>query len=66
MNPTPRTKKLFLVKNGNVNFITYQWHREAAKQAAQPILSGNPDNYLVTPLTEDGDKIAFDYITIAS
>lgn len=56
----------FMVEMGNIHFFTYAFNREHAKQQAQGWIGGNPDNYTVTPLTEPGDRIALDYIAIAT
>lgn len=57
-------KILFMVEHGNAHFITYAYHREGAKSNASRFLAGEPDHYIVTPLTEPGDRIFYDYITI--
>jgi hypothetical protein len=33
--------------------------RESAKRAAHPHLLNNPDQYVVTPLTREGDRLTF-------
>lgn len=40
--------------------ITDAVDREHAKNIARPWLGGNPDNYVVTPLTKHGDRIKID------
>ena len=54
----------FMVEMGNVHFFTYAFNREAAKRNAVKYIGGNPDDYIVTPLTVPGDRIALDYIAI--
>jgi hypothetical protein len=43
----------------NVVVITYGEDREAAKRNARPELEGNPDRYIVEPLSADGDRVIF-------
>lgn len=38
-------------------FICSASNREDAKREAAPTLMGNPDEYTVTPLTQDGDRV---------
>lgn len=53
--------KLWLVTLGSKHVILSALDREYAKTRAQQILrSGNPDNYIVTPLTEHGDAVYLD------
>lgn len=55
-------KILFLVKRPGQyidNVIVDATDREYAKRHAKHILGGNPDQYIVTPLTEPGERIAF-------
>lgn len=42
-----------------VNVIVEAEDREPAKRYANYILAGNPDQYVVTPLTSPGDRTAF-------
>lgn len=56
----------FMVEFGNIHFFTYAFGREDAKRRSERWIGGNPDSYIVTPLTEQGDRIALDYISIAS
>lgn len=35
-------------------------NREYAKSKSHQILLGNPDDYVVTPLTEEGDRVHLD------
>jgi hypothetical protein len=39
--------------------LTFQDGREQAKRAAHPHLLGNPDKYIVTPVTTSGDQVTF-------
>ena len=56
---------MFLVhpKNTNIRVITYARDREGAKRGAARWLGngwGGLDNWEVTPLTEDGDRVHLD------
>ena len=56
-------KILFLVTSGNSHVIVYARDRERAKRDAQRWLgnyNGGPDNYTVTPLTSQGDRVHLD------
>lgn len=48
---------LFIVEMGNIHVITYAYERESAKRNAHSWIGGNYDHYIVTPLTEPGDRI---------
>lgn len=50
----------FLVTRGNAHVITVGLDREDAKRTAHRWLDGNPDEYIVTPLTREGDRIKID------
>lgn len=41
------------------NVIVAADGREEAKRLAQDILKGNPDTYVVTPVTESGSRTVF-------
>jgi hypothetical protein len=51
------TKILFMVEMGNRHVLVWAIEREEAKRQARSWLRDNPDNYIVTPLTEPGDSI---------
>lgn len=56
---------LFMVEQrqpGNVHVLTYALDRERAKRNAQRWIEGDPDKYVVTPLTDPGDRIKLDII----
>lgn len=55
---------LFQVTNNNAHVITWSFDREDAKRRAAPWLSGDRDKYVVTPLTNPGDRVKLD-ITIS-
>lgn len=48
-----------MVEMGNIHYFTYTADRESAKRNAGRWIGGNPDDYIVTPLTERGDRIHF-------
>lgn len=48
---------VFMVEMGNIHVFTYQLDRESAKRDAHAWIGGNPDDYIVTPLTTPGDRI---------
>jgi hypothetical protein len=50
-------KQLFMVELGNVHFICYAHGREDAKRQAHSWIGADKENYIVTPLTEPGDRI---------
>lgn len=54
-------KIVFLVTRPGftVNVIVEAKEREAAKRYARHILSGDPDYYVVVPVTEPGSHTAF-------
>lgn len=55
-------RQLFMVEYGNAHIITYAHDREQARRNALDWLGANPDDYIVTPLTEKGDRIKLDII----
>lgn len=48
---------LFLVTMGNAHVIVWAGSREHAKRQAQQWLGIGMDHYMVTPLTNDGDRV---------
>jgi hypothetical protein len=52
---------LFMVEMGNAHVIVWAHNCEGAKRDAQRWLHVDPDKYTVTPLTEPGDRIHFDF-----
>lgn len=62
---TPKlVNQLFLVSFGNIKVITWALGRESAKRNAHDWIGGNMDQYIVSPLTNPGDRIHLD-ITLA-
>lgn len=56
---------LFMVKYGNVHVLITALDREEAKRRSFPWIGADPDYYIVTPLTEPGDRIKLD-ITVST
>jgi hypothetical protein len=54
-------KRFFIVSSGVLHVITNSMDREGAKINAQPFLAGNPDHYVVSPLTNPGDVVQFNF-----
>jgi hypothetical protein len=50
-------KILFLVTMGNIRVITWARNREDAKNQAHAWIGWEKDNYTVSPLTNEGDRI---------
>lgn len=50
-------KILYLVSYGNIRYVTWAFDRENAKRQAQSWIGGNPDEYIVSPLSELGDRV---------
>ena len=48
---------LFHVKLGNAIVITWARSREVAKSQAMAWLGNDPEKYVVTPLTSEGDRV---------
>ena len=46
-----------LREHSNIRFFTAEWDRESAKRAAHRWIGGNKDEYVVSPLTEKGDRV---------
>lgn len=57
-------KILFIVNFGNIRVVTWASGREEAKRNAHVWLGADPDKYIVTPLSEIGDRVRID-ITLA-
>jgi len=56
--------RLWLVRlhqTANVVAIVHGRDREFAKENARDWLGGDPDQYVVTPLTNEGDRIAVSF-----
>jgi hypothetical protein len=52
---------LWLVETGNMHVVVWcKQDREEAKRRARTHIGGNPDNYVVTPLTAPGDRVKLD------
>jgi hypothetical protein len=51
---------LFLVEYGNVHVICNASNREDAKRTAWKWIGYDRDRYMVTPLTDEGDRIKID------
>jgi hypothetical protein len=53
---------LFIVRNGNhVAIVSCDGEREQAKRIAIKFLLGDPENYIVTPLTKKNDVLYFSF-----
>ena len=50
----------FLITDGNNHVICTANNREFAKSKAAGFLKGNPDHYVVTPLTNEGETVHLD------
>jgi len=59
---------VFLVTSelGGVHVICTATNREYAKSKASQFLGGNPDEYIVSPLTNKGDKVHLDITFIGA
>lgn len=51
---------LWMVEFGNIHVITNGYTREDAKRSAHKWIGADPEQYVVTPLTEKGDRIKID------
>lgn len=49
-------------KPGNVHVLTFALSREDAKRNAARWIEGDPEKYIITPLTEKGDRVKLDII----
>ena len=52
--------KFWLVTLNGVHVICNSRTREFAKSKAHSCLGGNPDTYVVTPLTDAGERVNLD------
>lgn len=52
-----RNDVLFMVEMGNVHFFCFAYDREGAKRQAHAWIGSDKDKYIITPLTEPGDRI---------
>lgn len=50
---------VFMVEMGNIHVFVIAFNREGAKSTAHAWIGGDPDRYIVSPLTEPGDRIHF-------
>jgi hypothetical protein len=50
-------RQLFLVSLDNIRVIIWATGREDAKRQAKSWLRGDADSYIVSPLSESGDKV---------
>ena len=50
-------KILFMVEMGNIHYICWADGREDAKCQARGWIGSDPDTYIVSPLTERGDRV---------
>lgn len=49
--------KLFLISLGNIRFICWAFGREEAKRQAREWIGGDMERYVVSPLSEEGDRV---------
>lgn len=52
-----KDKIVFMVQMGNVRVFVWAIDREEAKRQARTWIGSDSDNYIVTPLTNPGDRI---------
>lgn len=50
-------RQLFVVAFGNIRFVCWAMGREDAKRQGYSWIGGNVDSYVVTPLSEPGDRV---------
>lgn len=58
-------RQMFLVRlneESNIKFFTWALDRENAKRNARQWMGGDPDKYIVDPLTKQGDRVKLDLI----
>lgn len=58
--PNSPNKVFFMVQFGNIRLFTYAFDREDAKRNASHWIPADADKYVVTPLTNPGDRIHLD------
>lgn len=60
--------QIFLVQpfeGSSTKFVTGAFGREEAKRRGRVWLgAGSPDNYIVTPITNPGDRVKLDHTTL--
>lgn len=52
-----RNHQLFLVSSGSIRYVTWAVGREEAKRNARSWIGDDSDRYIVTPLSERGDRV---------
>lgn len=59
MDTTESTYKsqLFVIGFGNIRFVCWAMDREDAKRQAYHWIGGNAESYVVTPISEPGDRV---------
>lgn len=50
-------RQLFMVSLGNIRFLCWAMGREDAKRQAHYWIDSNPNTYVVTPISEQGDRV---------
>ena len=50
-------RQLFVVSLGNIRFLCWAMGREDAKHQARSWIGSDPDTYVVTPISEQGDRV---------
>lgn len=50
-------RQLFVCSLGNIRYVCWAMGREDAKRQAQSWIGGNPDSYVVSPISEQGDRV---------
>lgn len=50
-------RQLFVISLGNIRFLCWAMGREDAKRQAHKWIGSDPDMYVVTPISEQGDRV---------